>query len=388
MLKAILYIGISQFVFASILTLSRRELRLRDYILGFWMLLMCIFMALTLLKNEFPDSFWGKLQVFPFFFTIGPFLFLYTRALSGEKNQLEFLDGLHLLPFAIFSTVAVLQPHPVDEDILSGNIFTWSMLVYSISALISFFFYLSGTFFAIARHQMRIQDHFSYQSRRINLRWLWVVASVFAAILIITMGFTLTNFFASRQVINPGVPLFLGFALFGYGISYFGLRQPIIYQAQKQPQDERFEDTLEEEIEAESPTDDTVSDPEPVRYERSSLQARQAEKYALRLQEWMIQEKPFLRRDLTIQDVSRELDIPQHHITETLNEYLGKNFYTLVNEYRIEEVKSRLLDPKFGHLTVLAIAHDAGFNSKSSFNMTFKKMVGITPSDFRKENGV
>ena len=53
----------------------------------------------------------------------------------------------------------------------------------------------------------------------------------------------------------------------------------------------------------------------------------------------------------------------------------------------LEEVKVRLLDPKYAHLTMLAIAYDAGFNSKSSFNMTFKKHVGLTPSEYRRRNG-
>jgi len=79
------------------------------------------------------------------------------------------------------------------------------------------------------------------------------------------------------------------------------------------------------------------------------------------------------------------LEIPAHHLTQALNEYLNKNFYTLVNEHRIEEAKQMLRNPRYNHLTVLAIAHDAGFNSKSSFNMTFKKWVGVTPSEFRLE---
>ena len=98
-------------------------------------------------------------------------------------------------------------------------------------------------------------------------------------------------------------------------------------------------------------------------------------------------QKPYLRRDLTIQDVAAELEIPQHHLTQTINEHMGKNFYTLVNEYRVAEVKARLLDARYAHLTVLAIAHDAGFNSKSSFNMSFTKHVGMTPPQFRKDSG-
>ncbi len=94
--------------------------------------------------------------------------------------------------------------------------------------------------------------------------------------------------------------------------------------------------------------------------------------------------RPWLQRDLTIHDVSEALDFPQHYLTQTINEDLGKNFYTLVNEYRVEEFKKRLLDPKNAHLTVLAIAHDAGFNSKSTFNTVFKKLEGMTPSQYRK----
>jgi AraC-like DNA-binding protein len=53
-----------------------------------------------------------------------------------------------------------------------------------------------------------------------------------------------------------------------------------------------------------------------------------------------------------------------------------------VNEYRIEEVKKRMVDPAFKHLTILAIAYDAGFNSKSSFNTIFKQKTGMTPSEY------
>jgi AraC-like DNA-binding protein len=120
-------------------------------------------------------------------------------------------------------------------------------------------------------------------------------------------------------------------------------------------------------------------------YAHSSLTRENAERYLEQLTTYLGNVQPYLHRDLTLQDVAQELRIPQHHLTQTINELLNKNFYTLINEYRIEEVKRRLLDPKFAHYNILAIAHDAGFNSKSSFNMIFKKHVGVTPSQWRKE---
>ena len=60
--------------------------------------------------------------------------------------------------------------------------------------------------------------------------------------------------------------------------------------------------------------------------------------------------------------------------------------FDFVNGYRVDEVKSRLKDPKNSQYTILSIAYDSGFNSKSSFNIIFKKFTGLTPSQFVKHS--
>lgn len=380
MMDVILYIGISQFVFAALLTFTKRRVLFPDKLLGLWLILMAIFMGLTLAKSVAPDGFWGRLQLFPFFFTIGPFLFQYVRGLAAEKEKLEFVDSLHLLPFAIFSTAAVMQFYSVDEDFLSGDLFNINMLVYSISAIVSFFYYIGITFTVLRRHRKKILDHFSYQSRKISLNWVKIVNIVISTTLFVTVMVTLVNFFVGVQLLNPGIPLFLGFTIFAFGVSFFGVRQPAIFANAPKVKDERYEDDLEEAAQKEQ---EQEIEPQK-KYERSGLREQQANGYTDKLMTYLDTEKPYLRRDLTIQDVAEDLHIPPHHLTQTINEYLGKNFYTLINEYRIKEVKNRLLDKKYNHLTVLAIAHDAGFNSKSSFNMTFKRYVGMTPSEYKR----
>ena len=96
-------------------------------------------------------------------------------------------------------------------------------------------------------------------------------------------------------------------------------------------------------------------------------------------------EKPHLNPELTIQDLSKQMNITRHHLTEILNNDLGKNFFNFINEYRVAEVKKRLLDEKFEHLTIVAIAFDSGFNSKSTFNSIFKQQTQKTPSKWRDE---
>jgi AraC-like DNA-binding protein len=101
----------------------------------------------------------------------------------------------------------------------------------------------------------------------------------------------------------------------------------------------------------------------------------------------MDEEKPYINGDLTIADLSRRTGIPRHYITEVLNEKHGRNFFSFVNEYRVGRSSAGLSDPRYQHYTILAIAFDSGFNSKSTFNTFFKAYTGKTPSDFRQDLG-
>ena len=119
------------------------------------------------------------------------------------------------------------------------------------------------------------------------------------------------------------------------------------------------------------------------KYTRSGLKEAQAEKYLDRLLAYMETKKPYLNGSLTIHDLSQKTGISRHHITQVLNETYGKNFFVFVNEYRTREVLERFSDPRFNNYTILAIALDSGFNSKTTFNSFFKSQTGQTPSNYR-----
>jgi AraC-like DNA-binding protein len=121
-------------------------------------------------------------------------------------------------------------------------------------------------------------------------------------------------------------------------------------------------------------------------YEKSGLTEAQAEAYEKQLLRLMDEEKPYRNSYLTLQELADELSISAHNLSQVINTRLGKNFYDFVNEYRVEEVKRRLLDPKYRNLKILAIGLDAGFNTKSTFNAFFKKHTGVTPSRYREQS--
>jgi AraC-like DNA-binding protein len=124
------------------------------------------------------------------------------------------------------------------------------------------------------------------------------------------------------------------------------------------------------------------------RYEKSGLKGNGVENIIRRIENLMQTEKPYLDPDLSIIAVARRLNIPKHHLTQSLNSGLSKNFYAYINEYRVREAVQRMKSAEFVSCSIIRIAYDCGFNSKSTFNNIFKKIMGQTPSEYRSSCGV
>ncbi|AHJ97721.1 helix-turn-helix transcriptional regulator [Hymenobacter swuensis] len=97
------------------------------------------------------------------------------------------------------------------------------------------------------------------------------------------------------------------------------------------------------------------------------------------------QEHVFRNPDLTLDSLAELLDLTPNAASQLLNAGLGQSFHELVNGYRLEEVKRRLLTPDARRLTVLALALEAGFNPKTTFNRVFKEKTGLTPKEYQKK---
>jgi AraC-like DNA-binding protein len=118
------------------------------------------------------------------------------------------------------------------------------------------------------------------------------------------------------------------------------------------------------------------------KYLKSGLQKNDADVYYSSLIQLIDSEKLFLDSRLSIKTVADKLGISVNHLSQVINQQSGKNFFKFINEYRVEEAKKLLLDQSNQKYTILAIAYDCGFNSKSSFNTIFKQYTGKTPSDY------
>lgn len=132
-------------------------------------------------------------------------------------------------------------------------------------------------------------------------------------------------------------------------------------------------------------TEEPISISKEKSYENYGLKQDNAISLFEQLKNYMETEKPYTNIDLNLKDLASALETYPHYITQVLNTVFNQNFYDFVNTYRTEEAQRRLTDSKFKNLTILAIAYDCGFNSKSTFNRIFKQKTGLTPSEYRNQ---
>lgn len=119
--------------------------------------------------------------------------------------------------------------------------------------------------------------------------------------------------------------------------------------------------------------------------EIDTFKAHNDERSLQKLAQLFEEDKIYRQPKLSLKELAESLKLPVKYVSYLINNYHQKNFHDFINSYRLEEVSAKMQDEQFKDYTLLALAIDAGFNSKSTFNLAFKKLKGQTPSEYRKE---
>lgn len=123
--------------------------------------------------------------------------------------------------------------------------------------------------------------------------------------------------------------------------------------------------------------------PVSAKYAKSGLTQSGTLEIFLEVKKYMAEKSAFLNPDLRIDDLAKSMKANRNHLSQAINSHAGQTFWSFLNQLRLEEAQKRLVDSKYAHFTIEAIAFDSGFSSISNFNTIFKKQVGMTPSEFR-----
>ncbi|MBI4646187.1 MAG: AraC family transcriptional regulator [Bacteroidia bacterium] len=124
------------------------------------------------------------------------------------------------------------------------------------------------------------------------------------------------------------------------------------------------------------------------KYVTSSLSEAQKEAMAKDVIRILEEKRLYIDSNLTLDTLAIQVNTNKHYLSQVINEQIKKNFYTFLNEYRVKETQKLLLEPEYENVTIEGIGNLVGFKSKSSFNTAFKKITGMTPSEFQKKGAI
>jgi AraC-like DNA-binding protein len=362
----VLYIGISQSFFAGLLISTKKPATTANRLMSAWLFLICVELIFALLNSRVIGMY-----AFPFVaFTYGPLLYLYVVFMTNPGRKFNWLSLIHFIPFVVFFTVSVIFRNiPLLKDLRSffaPDRFISLRIVYSTCFILSVTAYSILAFIEIRKHQNNLKNLVSYTSNVITLNWLKIVSIGFYLAFLILFILGGLNMIGDFIPFDPYFVVFGFIAIFSFVFSFYGIKQPVIFG-----EEVKIPGAIAKDSE---------------KYVKSGLKDKKAAEYLEKLVSLVETDKPYLDRDLSIQDLSDMTGIPRHHITQVLNEKHKKNFFTFINEYRVKEVIARFSEPKNNNFTILAIAYDSGFNSKTTFNSIFKNQTGMTPSEYREKS--
>ncbi len=302
-------------------------------------------------------------------FLIGPLAYFYVRACTQKDFQFKPILWLHFLPFLadIIYNIPFFQLSGAEklafyeQFVVTGKLYSsplWNALK-SIHGLIYFGFCIK----LIQQYRTYLPNAASTIDKAFH-RWLLFFIFILAAPVFVNIYFVATEYSRTYTILT----YLIGVVAFFAAIDNAILIKPQLFQTFPH----QMLTPESEEVQKE-------------KYESSKLQESKKVAYIEKLKTYVEREHPYRATDLTLSQLSEQVDIPAHYLSQIINEKLDCNFLDFINGYRVEDAKQKLKDPKFSHYTIISIAYDAGFNAKSTFYAAFKKYTGMTPSQYRKQ---
>jgi len=297
----------------------------------------------------------------------GPLLYLFVVSLVRPDFTLGKQHRWHLIPlvgYALFLIVAFYsQEYGVKRQIIEQYLFDLEWQFISMDTLIksSRFFYLMLSIYLINKYREQLKQSRS-SIENIDLNWLKILVIGFSLLTLIGVILSGSKVASLFYQVPVELKIFLG--LTTYYADLVLVCFLLFYSAVNVSSIEKVTNSSKKSY------GDYQADPE----------------YVLRIEAFMDEQKPYRKSTITLDALSELMDVPARELTAILNGHFKMHFYEYINNYRVEEAKEILaLDVK-QEKTITDVFSAVGFNSKSVFYTFFKKNVGVTPTEYRKQS--
>lgn len=348
-------------------------------IVVFIMILLSVFLFTNKTKNKLPNRLFGFYLLVIAFDLIGlftnktleypiaqniktsssllqlPMFYLYVLSACYSNFKIKKKHIIHFLLFILFIVIFKLT-----------NFSDKSLILYDIVSEIQYIVYMVAVFLALKRYKTIFIENYSNANYAIY-KWLFQITALFCiAHLFVIIRWYLSYSVYQEHIININLVISLSVLSITTFFVLKTLYQPALFTGisiDLKPLNKLLEKKIPKNI---AQVNNTKNE------------------HLIKLTSLMEKEKPYLDFELTLQKLAIQTDIPERELSLLINHHLNKHFFDFINEYRINDAKTLLLDPTKKELTVLEILYEVGFNSKSSFYTAFKKATNQTPTSYRK----
>ncbi|KPM47426.1 helix-turn-helix domain-containing protein [Jiulongibacter sediminis] len=315
-------------------------------------------------------------------FLYGPIYYFYLRQLLFQAKSLPSRWYLHFIPFLIQLLIYLPFFLSSDKSMLDSimnqeDTMVIIFLVTGFAGLLWNIYYWNLFRRSIQLYREEHQTNFSFEQNLNYLNTVLIIQFVCLFLWVVFfLVFGLSQLFDIETVTlqeNSIDFIWLAFSVITYFLGYFAIRQPETFKAE--PRNiSIFDDILETPLSQKMVN--TGNEKAEEEQKQNLLPTIEA------LEKNLEDNKPFHNPKLSLSELAQQINVPPHQLSKAINEHYGKNFFELINGYRIEEFKTLAGNPKYHHLTLLALAYEVGFNSKTAFNRSFKKTTGQTPKEY------
>lgn len=365
-------LGAGNALFFCILVFSKKNISIADKILGGWLIVLFaqLFIPFLYLANIHVYYPYAGYEIL--FYLFHPLLLhLYVRATIGCSFNWRMITWNVILILISWVFMFLFMIYPPEERLLfiEGKQFLPLLCLPLMFLMIVYFIYNIYTSYKILKnYKKNVLQVYSYREN-VDLLWLRRLVMLFAGISMLILPLGLISYYGFHSIVFADYFFFIALVVFVFLLGFWGYQQGKVFSFNNK--------TI---LNNENNLGNTTSV-----YDNQAIQKRYEQEAKL-LQELIKSKKPYLNPTLTIQDLGMLAKMPSHQISKVINKEFHCNFFEFINNYRIEEFKKRAFFSENKNLTILGIALDCGFNSKSAFNRIFKESVGITPGDFIKHH--
>ena len=215
----------------------------------------------------------------------------------------------------------------------------------------------------------------------LKLSWISVISM---CVLIFLVSGSLLNLFGPARDMGPALAFNLVMLVCGGLCGYYGMKQDALLNQVEKVRAVRVPEQISKEV----ISDEILDEGSKVETIPDFIEKAEISIIVEKLEQLMRNEKPYLDPKFSMQDLCERLDVKRRKVTFVINEVLNKNFYGVINDYRIEDAIAMLNEKALEEYKVDAIAEMVGFQSKSSFYACFKRYTGVTPSEYKLNDDV